>query len=288
MQTERVFVQLDSAADIPLPRRGTIEAVDQPPVVIDTGAVSNIASELLAVSDELDRLTRPLRLPVMNPASDPFTVRICTHINHTRAFLGATGSDAGEELTRMAEFLLSSAFNLHHIANWTTQVIRGVNAAPLVPRNLVITPRPHRAEPVEPPRPDWSISTDAEALACAALMRAGDQQVPELYYPDPRTLRALGERLRACSAQVKAAWPSAEPAAAKYQEFAQWISVSLAGACERSAQTAHRWATVYAEVRNALNARAESSATDQAASLDPYTAFDSTTELCADYPRLKV
>jgi hypothetical protein len=222
---------------------------------------------------------------MMNPAPDPFTVRICTHINHTRASLGATGSDAGEELTRMAEFLLSSAFNLHHIANWTTQVIRGINAAPLAPRNLEITPRPRRAESVEhQPLPDWAISTDAEALACAALLRAGDQHIPDLYYPDPRTLRALGERLGACSAQIKVAWPTAAPAAAKYLEFAQWISDNLAAACERSAQTAHRWATLYVDVKKALHARPD----DQAASLDPYTAFDGTTELCTDYPRLKV
>lgn len=291
--------------------------MDRPPVVIDIGAVVNIASELLAVGDELTRHARPLRLPIMNPASDPFTVRICARINHTRASLGAIGTDAGEELTRMAEFLLASAFNLHHIANWTNLVIRGANAAPLAPSDLRITPRPCRADPAQHEVvPYWSISTDCEARACAELLCAGDQEIDDLYFPDPRILRALGQRLRACSARMRVAWATAEPAATKYAEFAQWISGSFSAACEHSAQIAESWKTLYAGVRAALQAHDALSASAPTASpgpsplnetlelsaqvtdavvsqavrdrLDIYAAFDPAIELCTDYPQLKV
>lgn len=291
--------------------------MEKPPVVIDIGAVAGIAAELLAVGDELAAQTRPLRLPIMNPASDPFTVRICTYINHERVSLGAVGSDAGEELARMAEFLLATAFNLHHIGRWTTLAIRGIGAAPLARRSLDITPRPHRADLVDhEPRPEWLPSTDSEVLACAAALSAGDPEISELYYPDPRTLRALGERVRACSAQMAVAWPNAESAAAKYRDFAQWISTSLISACERSAAAAKTWVTLYAQVRASLAAPAERIVSAQAALLDgsalgealeprgvdngaftaeaiwqlldPYVNFGVATDPCEDYPRLKV
>lgn len=310
-------MQVEGSPQYSTPPQGRMDPMERPPVVIDIGAVVDIAAELLAIGDELAHLTRPLRLPMMNPASDPFTVRICTHINTTRASLGTIGTDAGEELTRMAEFLLSSAFNLHHIARWTTLAVRGLSAAPLARRSLGIAPRPHRADPVQQqPLPDWSLSTDGQALACAAALSAGDDKVPELYYPDPRGLRALGERLRACSAQMMTAWANAQPASAKYEDFAQWIGSDLVSACERSAVTAHRWIALYADVRKALNTQAASIMSAQAAlvdgsalndavtpghrsndvinvkfirdRLDPYANFDSAVELCVASPRLKV
>lgn len=291
--------------------------MEKSPVVIDIGAVADIAAELLAVGDELAGQTRPLRLPIMNPASDPFTVRICTHINHARASLGAIGSDASEELTRMAEFLLASAFNLHHIGRWTTLAIRGLGAAPLARRSLDIVPRPRRADLVEhEPLPEWSLSTDSEVLACAAALSAGDPEIAELHHPDPRTLRALGERVRTRSAQMAAAWPNAKSAADKYRDFAQWISTSLTSACERSAAATQTWMILYAHVRASLIAPAERIVSAQTALLDgsalgevleprgvdddafttaairqlldPYVNFSGATNLCEDYPRLKI
>jgi hypothetical protein len=292
--------------------------MERPPVVIDVDAVKAIAGELLQIGSELARQTRPLRLPMMNPASDPFTVQICSQIDHARASLGAVGSDAGEELTRMAEFVLSSAFNLHHIARWTGLVISGISSAPLAPRNLDIVPRPARGGLRQHQvLRGWSMSTDSEVLGCAALLSAGDQHPVEPYFPDPRALRALGDRMRASAAQLQEAWPRAESAAAKYQAFARWIGAEFTPACERSSATMQNWATLYGEVNALLNKPATGIVSTQAALLDgtavsdvlnpasendigridaqairelldPYASFDGAIDLCIDYPRLKL
>jgi hypothetical protein len=259
-------------------------------LVIDVPAVTDIAANLLQAGNELATLTRPMRLPLKNPASDPFTLRICTQLTHCRASLGILGCEAGDELTRMAEFILAAAFNLQHIARWTGHAARGITDAPLAPRTLAVTRAAVRADlPVEEPLVGWTIRNDAQALACAALLAAGDGDVPAPFSPSTSSVRALGESVRTYSSQMATAWANAESAAAKIHDFGHWICADLSAACEYAERRTNDWITLYAQTRSILgDAKVDRPADVAHSALNRYAEFISPAPELSDFPRLRV